>query len=125
MDAERLAMIGALVQQQNQNFLRLQQAVDRRTRKRRRDRVVLVRQWILKRHEHPQNTAIPTIVSPINQCSLPLNQCLSNAVSAVHRLANARVFYFFPILCAMTSVVEIRPRPFLPFKERSSKVWVV
>ena len=34
MDAERLAMIGALVQQQNQNLLRLQQAVDRRRRER-------------------------------------------------------------------------------------------
>jgi hypothetical protein len=29
MDAERFAMIGALVQQQNQNLLRLQQAVER------------------------------------------------------------------------------------------------
>jgi hypothetical protein len=29
MDADRLAMIGALVQQQNQNHLRLQQAVER------------------------------------------------------------------------------------------------
>ena len=27
MDAERLAMIGALVQRQNQNLLRLQQAI--------------------------------------------------------------------------------------------------
>jgi len=27
MDAERLALIGALVQQQNQNLLRLQQAI--------------------------------------------------------------------------------------------------
>ncbi|XP_064077660.1 putative nuclease HARBI1 [Macrobrachium nipponense] len=53
MDAERLAMIGALVQQQNQNLLRLQQAVDRRRReRRRRDRVVWVRQWILRRPEH-------------------------------------------------------------------------
>ena len=43
MDAERLVMIGALVQQQN--VLGLQQAVDRRRReKRRRDRVVWVRQ---------------------------------------------------------------------------------
>ncbi|XP_047490323.1 protein ALP1-like [Penaeus chinensis] len=50
MDAERLGMIGALVQQQNQNLLRLQQTVDRR--RRRRDRVVWVRQWILRRPEH-------------------------------------------------------------------------
>jgi hypothetical protein len=34
MDAGRLAMIGALVQQQNQNLLRLQQVVDRRRRER-------------------------------------------------------------------------------------------
>jgi hypothetical protein len=41
MDAERLAMICELVQQQNQNLLRLHQAVDRRRRERRRkDRVV-------------------------------------------------------------------------------------
>jgi hypothetical protein len=53
MDAERLAMIGALVQQQNQNLLRLQQAVDRRRReRRRRDRVVWVSQWILRRPDH-------------------------------------------------------------------------
>ena len=52
MGAERLAMIGALVQQQNQNLLRLQQAVDRRRRERRRNRVVWVRQWILRRPEH-------------------------------------------------------------------------
>ena len=52
MDAERLAIIGALVQQQNQNLLRLQQAVDRRRRERRRDKVVWVRQWILRRPEH-------------------------------------------------------------------------
>lgn len=53
MDAERLGMIGALVQQQNQNLLRLQQTVDRRRReRRRRDRVVWVRQWILRRPEH-------------------------------------------------------------------------
>jgi hypothetical protein len=32
MDAERLAMIDALVQQQNQNLLRLQQAVEREKR---------------------------------------------------------------------------------------------
>jgi hypothetical protein len=53
MDAERLAMIGALVQQQNQNLVRLQQAVDRRRRERRRgDIVVWVRQCILRRPEH-------------------------------------------------------------------------
>ncbi|XP_052225066.1 putative nuclease HARBI1 [Dreissena polymorpha] len=53
MDAVRLVVIGALVQQQNQNLLRLQQAVDRRRReRRRRDRVVWVRQWILRRPEH-------------------------------------------------------------------------
>ncbi|KAH3710181.1 hypothetical protein DPMN_069650 [Dreissena polymorpha] len=44
MDAVRLVVIGELVQQQNQNLLRLQQAVDRRRRERRRkDRVVWVR----------------------------------------------------------------------------------
>ena len=53
MDAVRLVVIGALVQQQNQNLIRLQQAVDRRRReRRRRDRVVWVRQWILRRPEH-------------------------------------------------------------------------
>ena len=50
MDAERLAMVGALVQRQNQNLLRFQQAVDRRRRERRG--VVLVRQWILRRPGH-------------------------------------------------------------------------
>ena len=51
--AERLAAIGALVQQQNQNVVRVQQAVDRRRReRRRRDRVVWVRQWILRRPKH-------------------------------------------------------------------------
>ena len=52
MDSGRLAVIGALVQQQNQNLLRLQRAVDRRRERRRRDRVVWVRQWILRRPEH-------------------------------------------------------------------------
>ncbi|KAH3724421.1 hypothetical protein DPMN_050237 [Dreissena polymorpha] len=53
MDDVRLVVIGALVQQQNQNLLRLQQAVDRRRReRRRRDRVVWVRKWILRRPEH-------------------------------------------------------------------------
>ena len=53
MDAVRLVVIGALVQQQNQNLLRLQPAVNRRRReRRRRDRVVWVRQWILRRPEH-------------------------------------------------------------------------
>ena len=67
MDAERLAMIEALVQQQNQNLLRLQQAVDRRRReRRRRDRVLWVRQWILRRPEHVQNAAIPMFASPLN-----------------------------------------------------------
>ncbi|KAH3846055.1 hypothetical protein DPMN_088348 [Dreissena polymorpha] len=52
MDAVGLVAIGALVQQQNQNLLRLQQAVDRRRERRRRDRVVWVRKWILRRPEH-------------------------------------------------------------------------
>ena len=53
MDDVRLVVIGALVQQQNQNLLRLQQAVDRRRRERRRmNRAVWVRQWILRRPEH-------------------------------------------------------------------------
>jgi hypothetical protein len=34
MDADGLAVIGALVQQQNQNLLRVQPAVDRRRRER-------------------------------------------------------------------------------------------
>ncbi|KAH3869038.1 hypothetical protein DPMN_032194 [Dreissena polymorpha] len=52
MDAVRLVVIGALVQQQNQNLLRLQQAVDRRRREsRRRDRVVWVRQCLMRRPE--------------------------------------------------------------------------
>ena len=53
LSAERLAAICALVQQQNQNVVRVQQAVDRRRReRRRRDRVVWVRQWILRRPKH-------------------------------------------------------------------------
>ena len=47
-----LAAIGALVQQQNQKIIRLQHAVERRRERRRRDRVVWVRQWILRRPEH-------------------------------------------------------------------------
>jgi hypothetical protein len=42
MDAERLVMVGILIQQQQQNVIRLEQAVDRRREKRRRDRVVWV-----------------------------------------------------------------------------------
>ena len=68
MDAERLAMIGALVQLQNQNLLRLQQAIDRRRReRRRRDRVVWDIQWILRRPEHAQNASIPMLASPLKQ----------------------------------------------------------
>jgi hypothetical protein len=52
MDAERLVMVGILIQQQQQNVIRLQQAVDRRRERRRRDRVVWVRQWIMRRPEH-------------------------------------------------------------------------
>lgn len=49
----RDSVIGVLVQQQNQNLHILQQAVDRRRReRRRRDRVVWVRQWIVKKPEH-------------------------------------------------------------------------
>ena len=74
MDAERLAMIGALVQLQNQNLLRLQQAVDRRRReRRRRDRVVWDIQWILRRPEHAQHAAIPMLASPLKQGRL--QQC--------------------------------------------------
>ena len=49
MGVDMLATIGALVQQQNQNIIRLQHAVERRRERRRRDRVVWVRQWILRR----------------------------------------------------------------------------
>jgi len=48
MDVERLAMVSLLVQQQNENQLRLQQVVDRRKRKRRRrDKVMWVRLWMI------------------------------------------------------------------------------
>ena len=80
MDAERLAMIGALVQQQNQNLLILQQAVDRRRReRRRRNRVVWVRQWILRRPEHELYDKLMVELrndpfSSVVKSGMPLNQ---------------------------------------------------
>ena len=53
MDADKLAVIAALVHVQNENLLRLQQTVERRRREgRRRGRTVWVRQWILRRPEY-------------------------------------------------------------------------
>ena len=56
-----LATIGALVQQQNQNIIRLQHAVERRRERRRRDRVVWVRHWILRR---PSSRKVSKQVDP-------------------------------------------------------------
>ena len=47
MDAEKLVTIGALVLQQNQNIIRLQQ-----------DRVVWVRQWILRAKARMRRTPL-------------------------------------------------------------------
>ena len=111
MDAERLALIEALVQQQNQNLLRLQQAVDRRKRERRkRDRVLWVRQWILRRPEYVQNASIPA--KPMLATAKPmlkqrrLQRCTAKPTPDFVRSDE----------CCRKSA------PFLQFKERYSKV---
>ena len=71
MDAEGLAMIGALVQQQNLSELVSKRSVQLRSHK----------QYVAKTNflplpslsSHTQNAAMPTLVSPLNQRPHPVN----------------------------------------------------
>jgi len=85
MDVERLPMIGALVQLQNQNLLSLKQTDGKWRRKKGRQSCV-VRQWIQRRpklhipfNQKSIRTSIKAIFSSVVKSSLLLNQLKSPA----------------------------------------------
>ncbi|KAH3797061.1 hypothetical protein DPMN_150636 [Dreissena polymorpha] len=71
-----------------------------------------------------QNAALSTLASLLNQLSLPLSTVKPTLnqrwLQRCTALATPVFSIFFPILCAVTSVAEIRPL-FIPLKARSSK----
>jgi len=70
MDAERLAIVGSLVQQQDQNLLILQKAITKSVK----TAIKSIRSapWSKSVMPNAQNAAISTLASLLNQRSLPL-----------------------------------------------------